>query len=374
MAAVALMAWIYVVWGDDHSDIGVYHRYALGMFGPGAARRLPAEYPILALAPFSITLAPAGDYGVAFVTGMALPLIATFAVVWRAAPASTAAAFTVCLLLAGPWTLFGRYDLVPSLLVLGAVAAAGRGRWRIAYPLLAAGVLLKLYPLFLLPVFAIAQRRQGARSGEAASGPAIFVAVVAAGLAISALLDPLGWLNPVRYALGRPTEVESMPATVLWILSGFRTPGTLQHSFNSANLVSAESPLVNTFFLLALVAGLCAVYVWLASGRLSLRRACIAALLVVVVTSRVLSPQYLVWLLPLVAFELGISPLWVGICVLTFLVYPALFELAGLSDSDQATSYPAPFLLAVAARNLLLLAAVWQALRPPDSVRAVAAA
>ncbi len=359
------MAWLYVVWGDDHADIGFYHRYALAMFDEGASRRLPAEYPILALVPFSLTLIPAGDYGVAFVVSMAVIVLASITVVWRTGPYRVAAAFTTYLLLGGPWTLFGRYDLVVSMVVLGAVLAASTRKWRVAYALLAAGVLLKLYPLFLFPLFVIAQSREGPRNRAAIVGPAIFALVAGAGLLASALLDANGWLNPVSFALRRPTEAESLPSTMLWILAGFGSPGGLQHSFNSANVVSAESSLVNVVFLIASVTGLAAVYALHANGRLSLRRGCLAALLVVVVTSRVLSPQYLLWLLPLAAFEFGLTPLWVAICVLTFLVYPVLFELTGLSDRFTATSYAFPFLLAVAARNLLLVLVTWRTLTTP---------
>src|SRR5579864_2343617 len=68
LVVLATLAYLYVRLGDDHSDIGGYHQDALAFFMPdGSARHLPPEYPALSLVPFSVTLIPAGDFGVVFV-------------------------------------------------------------------------------------------------------------------------------------------------------------------------------------------------------------------------------------------------------------------------------------------------------------------
>ena len=385
LAALALVgsAALYLWIGDDHSDIGVYHHYALTFFEPsGPARHLPLEYPPLALVPFSLTLLPLGiDYGALFVLAMAALFIAAWIAVARTVPRSTAIAFAVYLLLAGPWTLLGRYDLVPALVVLAAVTAAGRRRWSAAYALLAIGVLLKLFPLFLFPLFALEQRREARsqtiglrRLAVVARGPVIFVVIVLAGACAAALVEPGGWLTPFRYAFGRPVESESVAATVLWILSGFGSPGTIERSFNSVNVVAPVSGAVGAACLLALVCGCLLVYALHARGRLTLRRASLTCLAVVVVTSKVLSPQYLVWLLPLVAFEVGLEPVWVGVCVLTLIAYPIVFELAGLIDAHRAADFPFAFLAAVAARNALLIVATVHVIRARSRAPTVAVA
>jgi hypothetical protein len=366
------MAVLYVMYGDDHSDIGAYHNYGLAFFSPdGAARHLPIEYPPLALVPFSVTLIPLGiDYGAVFTLAMAVVFLASCVVVARTASPSVAKAYVIYMLLAGPLTLLGRYDLVTTLVVLSAVVAAGRRRWPMAYALLALGVLLKLYPVVLLPVFAIEQWKTDGRRLWLA--PLIFGAIVVAGFAAAALIDPAGWISPFRYALERPVESESVPATALWLLSGLGSPGILVHSFNSANVVSPSATYVAALSPIALAAGCIAAYVRHLTGKLTLGQACLACLAVVLVASKVLSPQYLIWILPLVAFEVGLDPVWIGVCVLTFLVYPVLFELTGLASGGQATTYAPVFLATVAARNGLLLIAAWRALRGPARARALA--
>jgi hypothetical protein len=148
-------------------------------------------------------------------------------------------------------------------------------------------------------------------------------------------------------------------------MSGFSSPGRLEHSFGSANVISGASGLVGTVSLLAMLAGLAAVYAATLTGRLRLRAACLACLLVVIITNRVFSAQYVMWLLPLVAFEIGLDPVWIAICLLSFLVYPVMFALTGLADAMPATAYSPAFLVVVAARNALLLFAAWRLLRTP---------
>jgi Glycosyltransferase family 87 len=373
VAVVEVMVAFYLAFGDDHGDIGVYHNYAIAFF-QSVPRHLPTEYPALALAPFSITLFPAGDYGVPYVLAMTVLVLGSMLVVALTTSRATATAYAVYMVLAGPWTLFGRYDLVVSLVVLLAVVAAGRGRWTIAYVLLALGVLLKLYPLFLLPVFAIEQWRADRDARRSAVGLTVFAGIVGAGVSLAAAIDFHGLTSPIRYALQRPVESESVPATVLWILSGFSSPGRLEHSFGSANVISGASGLVGAVSLLALLAGLAGIYALALTGRLRLRQACLACVLVVIVTNRVFSAQYVMWLLPLVAFEIGLDPLWIAICLLSFLVYPVMFEVTGLADAMPATAYSPAFLVVVAARNALLLVATWRLLRSPVARPAMAPA
>jgi hypothetical protein len=332
--------------------------------------------------PFSVTLIPIGDYGVVFIGLMAVLFFGGYALIASQCSRSAANAYAVYMVVSGPWTLLGRFDLVPSLVVLGAILAAGRGRWRMAYALLAIGVLMKLYPIFLVPLFAIEQwrlARPRALTTKAlaplAAGLGVFALIVLAGLGTAALVDPSGWLGPIRHALQRPVQVESVPSTLIWLMSGFGAPGQVEHSFNSVNVVAAGSGLVDALTLVALAVGSVAIWMWQGAGRLSLRRAALACLCLVIATNRVFSPQYLVWLLPLVAIEFGLDPLWIGICILTFLVYPNLYSLAGLVDGQTATTFVGTFLIAIAVRNGLFLFATWKAARGPVAAgTAVAAA
>ena len=85
-------------------------------------------------------------------------------------------------------------------------------------------------------------------------------------------------------------------------------------SFHSRNVVSVlAAPLVSSGGA-ATVIGSSWIYLRHLQGRLSFRRATLACLLVALLASKVLSPQYLIWVLPLVAIVEGMTWRWLVIC------------------------------------------------------------
>ena len=91
-------------------------------------------------------------------------------------------------------------------------------------------------------------------------------------------------------------------------------------------------------------------------GKLTLPQAFLAILLVIIVTGKVFSPQYFIWLAPLVAYAIGLEDLfwfvaWCLISLLTTVIYPYLYGVKG--HIADAPAVPA-FYPAIAYRNLLL--------------------
>ena len=350
--------------GLRFSDVDVYHRDALAFWAGG--HRLPTEYPILAMVPFSLTVPPAGiDYAWAFSFGMVALFLVGWIAVARMAGARAGIAYVVYLLVGGFGVIVSRYDLVPALVTIAAIAAAERKRWSIAYLLLGLGVLLKIYPGVLLPVFLIQQVRSGASVPKAAVSALWFGLTVAAGVAASIGLAGPGWLAPIRFAIERPVQVESVPATVLWLASLVGWPAAFDHTFNSFNITGPGDRAVSTLFSALFVIGSLFVFYRQATGRLTLRQACLACVCLLLATSKVLSTQYFIWVLPLVALELELDAVWVLICALTALIFPGLYFLTALIDQApeaMATAYSWPFLVAIGTRNALLVAATLRVL------------
>jgi hypothetical protein len=357
-----------------HGDIDLYHRYAQAFWlASPPMRSLPLEYPPLSILAFSLTLLPPlSDYTTVFALWMLGLLAAAYFAFRRFESPRAAEVFIVYCVVGGLSTLLGRFDLVPAVLTVTAYWAARKNRFDLAYLLMAAGTLMKLYPIFLLPLLVIEQWRQIGTGKLWAIPPrpllrslGIFMAVTVAGFAVARVLNPDGWLSAFTYNTLRPIQVESVPATLLWVGSWIGLPAWPDHSFHSFNMVGPLETPLGALSSLGLVGGCLWVYWRQFTGHLSLAKALLACLLVIMCTSKVFSPQYLIWVIPVVALIEGeYNPLWIAVCVLTTLIYPFAyrgFQLYGLVTPE---SYPVVFLGLIAARNALLMAATARALLP----------
>lgn len=386
LAVAALLASLvlYMHGPNVHGDQSLYDRYAWDFWaGRPPFRSLPAEYPLLALLPFSLTiLPPLPDFVSVFALWM-LVLLATGLLVLARRESPRVAEVCAVYVALGAWaTVLGRYDLVPAAVTVGALWAAQARRFGPAYALLAAGALLKLYPAVLLPMVAIEHwRALGGRPLRSLppravlAGAGLFCALVVAGFAVAFLVDPAGWLGPFTYNARRPLQLESAPASLLWAsgLLGFAVAP--DKSFGSDNLVGSVDGAIGLAAQVALVAGLVWVYWSQARGKLGLTRAVVAGLLVVICTGRVLSPQYLIWVLPLLAIaNRGYDPLWLLVCLLTTLVFPFAYQQVHPVGPGPPASYPAFLLGLIALRNAALVVATVRFLRATSSTRMTAAA
>jgi hypothetical protein len=391
-----------------NGDVLEYQRYAMAFwFGQPLFHHLPVEYPPLTILPFTLTLLPPlPDPVVVFAWWMGALLIATYFWLRRYSTGRHAVVFIAYLLIGATSTVLSRYDLFPALATLLALWACERGRFRLAYGLLAVGVLLKLYPAFLIPVVAAQQWRvltsPSVPAGEAArltvrrgwrgswrselarlryrvmrelaSAPVRAVAlevarcagIIIAGFVVAAVLSPSGALSGFAYAGARPLQIESTPATLLWIASWFGLPAHPVYTFHSLNLVGPLDSVLKLLSALALAGGSLLVYLRVAAGRLPVGKAFVACLCVVLVTNKIFSPQYIIWVLPLVAYVMGLRIAWVVIGLLTTLIYPFLYFA---HPHIRLVAYDPLFLPAVAARNALLLYVTLHMLRE-DSSRA----
>jgi hypothetical protein len=369
---------IHGPYGDG--DIRVYHKYAVEFWaGKHAFHTLPTEYPPLTILIFTLAvLPPIHDYSTIFAIWMAAAFLAGYFAFIRFSSRRNAALYAVYLLLGATAALLGRFDILPALLTIGAVWATARRRFGLAYLLLAVGVALKLYPLVLLPILMIEHRRflvahDRPWKKPVAVGGLLNAGLVAAGFGIALLLAGENALNPFFYAASRPLQVESFGATLLWFGSAWGFPAITEHGWHSYNLVGPLDGGIITLMTFTGLAGLGWIYwrFWL--GRFDLPRAFLAVLCVTLLTSKVFSPQYLIWVLPLVVEVEGIDILWLLICACTTLIYPVEY----VNDHIFGTVGPLPYtntmLGTIAIRNLLLIGATLRVLLPGRSpIRGVA--
>ncbi len=336
---------------------------------------LPREYPVLSLIPFSLTLlTPWSWFEVGFAVWMALAAAGLYWYLGRVGPRGASLAFAAYMLLGAWGTGVSRFDLVPAAFTLFCLVAAVRGRFVWAYLLLAIAVMLKLYPLpLLLPLFLAEQRarKRPLLHWKRLLGVGTFAATCAGVFLASLLVSVQGAFAPLDYFTYRPVQIESVPASLMWVGSLLGHPICSAFQFGSLNVYdniqsscatySAPPPgpmtsLLSPLFLLLLVAGVLCV-AWLQwRGKLSLKQAFVAILLVIILTGKVFSPQYFIWLAPLVAYVVGLEDLfwfaaWCLISLLTTVIYPYLYGVKPYIT--EAPSVPA-FYPAIAYRNLLL--------------------
>jgi hypothetical protein len=350
-----------------HGDITEYHNYASAFWlGTPPFHSLPAEYPILSLVPFALTLLPPlSDYVTVFALWMLLLVVAGYLAIRRRESARTAEVCGVYLALGCFATVLGRFDLLPAAATVLAYWAARERRFTLAYGMLAIGAALKLYPLLLVPIVVLEQYRtlglDPLRTGpprQVVRGVALVVGALVAAFAIAAALEPSAWLGPFVYNAGRPLQVESAAASLLWLSGLLGMHVAPDHSFHSYNLIGSASAELSLLADIGLVGGGLWVYWQQVQGRLQLGRALTLCLLVIVCTDRVFSPQYLMWVVPMVAItERDYDGVWLAICALTTAIFPYAYDLAGLHGAGTPDSYPWFFSALIAARNALLVVA-----------------
>jgi uncharacterized membrane protein len=201
-----------------------------------------------------------------------------------------------------------RFDLWPALLSAGALAALVAGRERLGFGMLGLAVSAKIYPGVLLPIALLyVARRRGGR--EALVGLGVFAAVLAALLVPFAVLSWDGLLHAFTEQARRPLQIESLGSSLLLAaadLGGYEP--TIVSSFGSQNL-SGQLPdtLAGLQTALQIVA---VVAVWIlfavsSRGTPQLFAASAAAVAAFAAFGKVLSPQFLIWLIPLVPLVLG---------------------------------------------------------------------
>jgi hypothetical protein len=201
-----------------------------------------------------------------------------------------------------------RFDLWPAALAAAALAALLAGRSRLALGVLALAVAAKIYPLVLLPpALLFLWRRRG--SGEAAICLGVFVGVLALVVAPFAAVAPEGLLDSLDRQLGRPLQIESLGASFLLAGKqlGLYEP-TVVSTHGSQNLAGGLPDALATAQTVLQAVALLAVWALAARGPLTparLAAASAASVVAFVAFGKVLSPQFLIWLVPLVPLVAG---------------------------------------------------------------------
>jgi hypothetical protein len=337
---------------DVQGDVNHYQGIANGFFdGKLPYRDCVVEYPPYAVTFFLLPrIFGKTDYtihfmGLAFVVNWVIELLLlAIGLRWS----KTARALLPLLLysMAIPFLhffLLQRYDLYPALISLAAVWLFGSRRCLLCGLTLAIGIGVKLYPaVFIPPLFVLAMRLGDWKR---------FAIGLAAGLLPMALLSfYVPWWRFAEFQGHRGLQVECLYASALWLakLLGlvqlrwvyFKTWYEIHGPTASALLTWARVTFIG-------VLGISTLIVIWAAGRFPLpmkenypnsdaiwisrlARHLLVPLLAFVGFNQVLSPQYMIWLIPLAALaslDGKLTPVFLiaFATMLTPLIYPSLF-------------------------------------------------
>jgi uncharacterized membrane protein len=312
-------------------DWPTYQRYGSAIVDQHLVpyRDFSVDYPPGSL-PVFILPAYFGDYASAFewvMAGCGVALVGVLAFVRREAAYYAALAP----LLVGSLIL-SRFDLWPALLLTAALGALIAGRDSIGWAFLGAAVAAKLWPLVVVPPALLWSVRRG-RGRSAFAG----LAVAAVAFVPFAVIAPHGVWDTLSSQGSRPLQVESLGAA---LLTTFGHPHVVT-THGSQNLAGHGA-----FGAALSVAGTMAVVAtWIAFARGPVTRDrfvryAAAAVCAFVAFDKVLSPQYLLWLIPLVPLVRGRRG-WAAVllltaaCLLTQVWFPQRY-FAYAFDSDLA--------------------------------------
>ena len=344
-AALLVLAWLITFlvhpWSDD-SNMDVTHfppRAQEWIDGQLPYRDVKFEYPPLAVPLIGLPkLVTIGSYKLGFgliQLGFALTLMALCVLAARLTGGNERrAAFGIAIapFLAGS-LMRGYFDVAPITLTVAALVAILYDRVKLGFALLALAVMTKGFPLVVAPI-ALAWLLGRGQKRQALEGLATLVAVAGVlGLAVLAF-SPGGAWYAIHYQTARPLEIESTPATMLYIWDWlFGQRGRTFGSFGSINLGHAGSGFVTVLCGLLLVSSI-ALLTYRAARENQPRALVLAGLASVAAFAafgKVFSPQYVVWLFPLIAMGAAWGEWWIAgaaavATLLTKIEFPGLFN------------------------------------------------
>ncbi|MEV6950750.1 glycosyltransferase family 87 protein [Streptomyces sp. NPDC051183] len=255
---------------------------------------------------------------------------------------------------------FARYDLQVTLLAVASLLCL-RYRTKLGGALAGVGAMVKVWPLLVL-----LGTPRGKSTREAVVS-AVLAAVALFAVFAAFFRDTLGFLGNQG---DRGVQIESLGGSALMFGKLVDIwPGRVKYQYGAFEYVGPYVSSVARLSLALTVIG----FLWLLLWRVKAKRwttatpadAALCAILLFTVTSRVISPQYMIWLLGLAAVCLTsrhttqrpIAWLLVVVSGLSTVIYPLVY------DSDILAGTAFGTFLMCARNGLLLVAAVWSGVR-----------
>jgi glycosyl transferase family 87 len=196
--------------------------------------------------------------------------------------------------------LYDHVDIVLGGMLFVAFAALLKGRNSLFHLALGMAIAFKFVPVVLVPATLASEGRRGLKSSIKCAG-LLFLPTILSFAVVAAMGGyHFQWL--FEYHSNRGIQIESTPATVEMVLMWFGVPGEVTDDFGSANLHTPyEQVLIHGAMVLlgavVLFSGLMAMLRRMSSESFSFLLC--GVLLASLLFSKVLSPQYFIFILPM---------------------------------------------------------------------------
>lgn len=358
----------HTIYNIQYTAIGMYFNFASKVIsGSVPYRDFVLEYPPFSLFFFILPRLVTSSYPLYALLYQAEVVIIDLAAVFviydiarrlGKSPWKTMTVYTVGILAAGP-IITQQFDVFPALMVLLAIYFFWLGKNKTSWAILALGVVTKIYPIVLAPVFLIYYFRSK-EYRNMRSGIITFALVGLATTLPLLLISPGSILELINYHSQRGIEIESIYSSFLLIAEklGF-VSAQAYFSFGSWNIVgNVESAFAGASTFLLVLCLLIAY--WIVYTKTNPRNRDLSSLsafstfliTLVLITSKILSPQYIIWLIPLLplltfSWRYAVWAVFVAIGCLTFYIFPShYYELIDFKSTVVAALF---------IRNILLI-------------------
>jgi uncharacterized membrane protein len=277
--------------------------------------------------------------------------------------------YTVVLLAIGPIIIF-RYDIIPAVMVIVCLYAFSKQKYYLAWVILPIAALTKIYPAVIAPILLLYQVSHH-QYKEMLRGVVVIVITTVIIIAPGLILSPSGFLESFTMQMQRGLHAESTYASFLLLGQnmGFTevTIRTVGPTPLSVNVVSPLASILARTALWVMLPALGMIYrryyrhnrrqiIALSSNiqtdTLEVIHYSFLAILVFLLTSNIFSPQFLIWLYPVVPL---VTRRWrhlpwlimAAVCTITYYLYP--IHYSGFMSENPA------MILLLFARNFLLI-------------------
>jgi hypothetical protein len=338
----ASLSWLRSLKDHDVGAVAWSHRYYYDFASQALSGRLPYrdfpfEYPVLSFPLFLIPRLLAsnfGSYQVAFVAEMFLFDVAAIVLLARpgckneeAVPVARRLGwYTLYCFLLLPLVI-GRFELAPMVFAFAAANWWFSGRNVPGGITAGLGTLMKVFP-GVIAAPALVCELTGLRVTRA-RGSAAFLVTLAVGIVIWFGIGGSHVIESLEYHAQRGLEIESLYGGSLFLvgtLTGTAAPWVFDH--NAYHLAPAwGAPLARLAFPIQFAALLLVMARFWRSSMTEGIRYSAAAVLAFIITGKVLSPQYLIWLFPFLVVLPGRKGRlarrgFLLCCLTTTLIYP----------------------------------------------------